>query len=64
MIFADAARRAAHVAALTLSWRPVEFWAATPAELVTSLGLDQPGAEQPADAGLLTGLMERFPDET
>jgi hypothetical protein len=28
-----------------------------------SLGLDQPGADPPADTGLLTGLMERYPDE-
>jgi hypothetical protein len=63
MMFADAARRAAHAAALTLGWRPADFWAATPAELAMSLGLDQPGADPPADTGLLTGLMERYPDE-
>ncbi len=61
MNFAETARRAAHVAALALGWRPAEFWAATPAELVTALGLD--AAERPADGSLLKGLMERFPDE-
>ena len=61
MTFADAARRAAHVAAAVLGWRPHEFWAATPAELVTALGLDAP-VDTPADAGLLTDMMEKFPD--
>ena len=63
MFFADAARRAAHLAAAVLGWRPAEFWAATPAELVTSLGLDQAPAAGPADTALVQGLMERFPDE-
>lgn len=60
-MFADAGRRAAHVAASLLGWRPAEFWNATPAELVTALGLD---AETDAPAGhdLLRRLMERFPD--
>ena len=60
--FADAARRAAHVAAAKLGWRPNEYWAATPAELVTALGLDVPLADAPVHAGLLAGLMEQFPD--
>lgn len=63
MMFADAARRAAHLAAVLLGWRPVEFWAATPAELVTALGLDAAPAVAAADARMLRGLMERFPDE-
>ena len=62
MMFADAARRAAHVAAAALGWRPAEFWGATPAELVTALGLDAPLADAPINAGLLSGLMEQFPD--
>lgn len=62
MMFADAARSAAHVAAAVLGWLPHEFWAATPAELVTALGLDVPPAEAPVNAGLLAGLMEQFPD--
>lgn len=61
--FADAARRAAHVAAMALGWRPADFWAATPAELATALGLDSPPPDAPANAGLLAGLMERYPDE-
>ncbi|WP_353200770.1 phage tail assembly chaperone [Sandarakinorhabdus sp.] len=63
--FSGAARRAAHVAATALGWRPGEFWTATPAELVTALGLDlgldaQPQA--PADTAKLAALMEAFPD--
>ena len=62
--FADVARRAAHLAATALGWRPAEFWAATPAELLTALGLDDDAGARPADAGLLKGLMELFPDES
>jgi uncharacterized phage protein (TIGR02216 family) len=62
MMFAEAARRAAHVAATALGWRPAEFWAATPAELVTALGLDVPLADAPVDGGGLAALMERYPD--
>lgn len=60
--FADVARRAAHVAAAGLGWRPAEFWAATPAELLTCLGHDQPAREAPASGDMLRQLMERFPD--
>lgn len=63
MQFAHAARRLAHVAAVALGWRPSEFWMATPAELVTALGLDRCGDEQPANGVMLKSLMERFPDE-
>ena len=61
-MFADAALRAAHVAAAVLGWRPAEFWAATPAELVTALGLDAVPADAPLNGGLLAGLMEQYPD--
>jgi hypothetical protein len=59
--FGDAARRACHGAALLLGWRPDDFWAATPAELMSCLGQDQP-ADARADAGLLARMMEQFPD--
>lgn len=62
MRFVDAATGAARVAAALLGWRPDDFWAATPADLRTALGLDLT-AETPADAGLLTRLMEAFPDD-
>lgn len=35
--FADAAKRWCTLSARLLGWRPAEFWAATPAELVTAL---------------------------
>lgn len=59
--FADAARRASHAAAQLLGWRPPEFWAATPAELVTALGLDTP-IEAPAGTDVLGRMMKDFPD--
>lgn len=63
MTFTDTARRAAHLAAALLQWRPGEFWAATPAELATCLGLDDAAPDAGADAALLTKLMEAMPDE-
>jgi hypothetical protein len=63
IMFADMARRLAHLAAVAMGWRPGEFWAATPAELVTALGLDAPADDRPADTAMLKGLMERYPDE-
>lgn len=62
MTFADCARRGARVAAAALGWRPGEFWAATPAELVTALGLDAAPAGVPVGHGALSALMERYPD--
>jgi uncharacterized phage protein (TIGR02216 family) len=61
-MFGEAARAAAHLAAAMLGWRPAEFWAATPAELITALGLDVAPASAPVDGGALARLMERFPD--
>ncbi len=63
MTFATAARAAARVAAALLGWRPDDFWAATPADLRTALGLDAPASGDPADATLLSALMEAFPDD-
>lgn len=62
MSFGEAAKAAARVSAALLGWRPDEFWTATPADLRNALGLDLAG-ETPADAGLLTRLMEAFPDD-
>jgi hypothetical protein len=61
--FARAARRAARVATALLGWRPGEFWAATPEDLRTALGLDEAGEGAPATADLLRQLMEAFPDD-
>lgn len=64
MTFGAAARRAAHLASAVLGWRPSDFWAATPAELITSLGLDQADGSEtgPASAQLLQQMMEQYPD--
>lgn len=56
MTFAECALRAAGIAA-RLGWRPDDFWAATPADLLNALG---PQAEGEALAGAeLRQLMER-----
>jgi hypothetical protein len=61
--FASAARRAARVAAALLGWRPAEFWAATPEELRTALGVDEASEGAPATSEMLRQLMEAFPDD-
>lgn len=61
--FASAARRAARVAAALLGWRPADFWAATPQDLRTALGVDEAGEGAPATSDLLRQLMEAFPDD-
>ena len=61
MTFTAAARAAARVAAALLGWTPDVFWAATPEDLRTALGVDHPAAE-PADTAMLSRLMEAFPD--
>jgi uncharacterized phage protein (TIGR02216 family) len=61
MSFADASRAAARVAA-AIGWPPETFWAATPADLRNALGIDL-AVETPADATLLSRLMEAFPDD-
>ena len=63
MRFEAAARRAARVAAVTLGWRPDDFWAATPAEL--QLALEGRFGAAPALAlgrGELVKLRERLGD--
>jgi hypothetical protein len=56
--FGGAALRLAAIAAQHLAWRPSEFWAATPAELVTSLGLDGGAPVAMLDRTQLQRLME------
>lgn len=68
MTFLAAARVAARVAAVTLGWRPDEFWAATPADLVTALGLDAGADGVVAEGAALEGaglarMMEAWPDD-
>lgn len=62
-MFAVSARRAARVAAALLGWRPDEFWAATPEDLRTALGLDDASEDAPASGAMLARLMEAFPDD-
>lgn len=61
--FEVAARRAARVSAALLGWRPGEFWAATPEDLRTALGLDEASDDAPADGAMLVRMMEAFPDD-
>ncbi|MGI4878721.1 MAG: phage tail assembly chaperone, partial [Janthinobacterium lividum] len=58
--FADAALVAARVAG-SLGWSPDMFWAATPADLRTALGLDAAAADGVGPAAMAR-LMEAFPD--
>ena len=59
--FGAAALRAAHLATAMLGWAPAQFWAATPAELRTALGLDV-APQAVLDRAALARLMEAFPD--
>lgn len=56
--FATTAVRLAPLAARVLGWRPAEFWAATPAELALSLGLEDAG-DAPLSRAEIVQLMER-----
>ena len=58
--FAAAALRLYGLAAGLLGWRPAEFWAATPAELVQALAPLVPAtAAQPLARDEFTRLMEQ-----
>lgn len=60
-LFGERAVELVGFAASLLGWRPGEFWAATPVELATALGLN----EQPGDAmdrAEMDLLLARFPD--
>jgi hypothetical protein len=62
--FADGAVRLAGFAGAALGWRPGEFWAATPAELVAvvrALAGDD-AAVAPPDPAAVARLREMFPD--
>jgi len=60
--FGAGAVRLAGVAARCLGWRPGEFWAATPAELVTALTPPEGAAAPPLDRGELKRMMEHDHD--
>ena len=62
--FGDAALRWAGFAAQALGWCPAEFWAATPAELVTALTPhDELSALPPPSRETIARMMERDADD-
>lgn len=62
MTFGEAAARLAAQTALALGWRPDEFWAATPAELLCIMQAAAGEVHTPPDADELAKLMALFPD--
>lgn len=62
MSFADVAAKLAAHTALTLSWRPDDFWNATPAELLCILQAMAGDADAPPSADMIHRLMKQFPD--
>ena len=62
MTFGDAAAKLAAQTALTLGWRPDDFWNATPAELLGILQAVAGDGEAPPSADTVHRLMMRFPD--
>jgi hypothetical protein len=64
--FGESAARLMALAALLLGWRPAEFWAATPGELVAILRLlveREGGGGAGVDAAMLQRLKEICPDD-
>lgn len=62
MTFANVAAQLAGRTALTLGWRPDDFWNATPAELLGILQAIAGDDEAPPSADIMHQLMTRFPD--
>ena len=56
--FGAGALRLAALASRTFGWRPDEFWAATPAELLTALGRAAPDPGTLLDRATLQRLMD------
>lgn len=61
-MFAQTAIRLAGLTAVLLGWRPDEFWAATPAELLVIIAALMPDTADRADHTLIAQLKEQFPD--
>lgn len=61
-MFSVSARRLAGVATIVLSWRPDEFWCATPAELAGILDAMVGEGAAPIVPDDLHRLREMFPD--
>lgn len=57
MTFAPIALALSGIAARQLGWRPAEFWAATPAELLAAL------APTPTDASVDRATLERMMEQ-
>lgn len=58
--FADTATRWCGLSAQVLGWRPGEFWAATPAELVMALSAPaNPACPAPPTRETIARMMER-----
>jgi hypothetical protein len=62
MTFANVAAQLAARTALTLGWRPDDFWNATPAELLGILQAIAGDDEAPPSADIMQQLMTQFPD--
>lgn len=60
--FSEAAARLAGLAGAVLSWRPEDFWRATPAELAAVLGALAGQKDDAMSPDELAALMRRFPD--
>lgn len=57
--FGDGALHLAGLVPRLLSWRPAEFWSATPAELAAILGTGTDAAGEPLTRHEFDTLMER-----
>ena len=62
MTFGDVAAKLAAHTALTLNWRPDDFWNAIPAELLGILQAMAGEGEAPPSADVIHELMAQFPD--
>jgi hypothetical protein len=62
MTFGEVAGKLAAQTALTLGWRPDDFWNATPAELLGILHALAGNAQAPPSSDEIQELMSLFPD--
>lgn len=60
---APGARRLAGLTCRLLAWRPDEFWAATPAEVLAILCPEPPAAGRPLTRNEMNALVERDHDK-
>ena len=62
MTFGEVAWRLAAHTAVTMGWRPDDFWNATPAELLGILQAIAGDVQAPPSTVEMQELMSRFPD--